>query len=53
MKKNKRIIIERMSTHARRRLMRDLTTLENDPPETIMGAPCSDNILLWEAVIFG
>lgn len=42
-----------MSTEARRRLMRDFKRLQNDPPGGISGAPCSDNILLWNAVIFG
>ncbi|KAG9296417.1 hypothetical protein G9A89_015009 [Geosiphon pyriformis] len=42
-----------MSTEARRRLMRDFKRLQNDPPGGISGAPCPDNILLWNAVIFG
>ncbi|KAG0343338.1 Ubiquitin-conjugating enzyme E2 2 [Podila humilis] len=27
--------------------------INNDPPGGISGAPCSDNIMLWNAVIFG
>ncbi|KEI40536.1 uncharacterized protein L969DRAFT_15896 [Mixia osmundae IAM 14324] len=42
-----------MSTAARRRLVRDFKKLQNDPPGGISGAPCQDNILLWNAVIFG
>eukprot|EP01115_Flamella_aegyptia_P013175 TRINITY_DN68785_c0_g1_i1.p1 TRINITY_DN68785_c0_g1~~TRINITY_DN68785_c0_g1_i1.p1 ORF type:complete len:173 (+),score=63.25 TRINITY_DN68785_c0_g1_i1:49-567(+) len=42
-----------MSTPARRRLMRDFKRLQTDPPEGITGAPCDNNIMLWEAVIFG
>lgn len=42
-----------MSTPARRRLMRDFKKLQDDPPPGIMGAPCDDNIMLWQCVIFG
>ncbi|KAJ3123164.1 Ubiquitin-conjugating enzyme E2 2 [Nowakowskiella sp. JEL0407] len=42
-----------MSTPARRRLMRDFKRLQSDPPEGISGAPTPDNVLLWNAVIFG
>ena len=42
-----------MSTAARRRLMRDFRKLQNDPPTGISGAPLDNNILLWQAVIFG
>ncbi|KAI0239330.1 Ubiquitin-conjugating enzyme E2 2 [Massospora cicadina] len=42
-----------MSTPARRRLMRDFKRLQVDPTEGVSGAPCPDNILLWNAVIFG
>lgn len=42
-----------MSTPTRRRLMRDFKRLQSDPPGGISGAPCSDNIMLWNAVIFG
>ncbi|CDH55241.1 ubiquitin-conjugating enzyme [Lichtheimia corymbifera JMRC:FSU:9682] len=38
-----------MSTPTRRRLMRDFKRLQSDPP----GAPCADNIMMWNAVIFG
>ncbi|KAG2178064.1 hypothetical protein INT43_003317 [Umbelopsis isabellina] len=42
-----------MSTPSRRRLMRDFKRLQKDPPAGISGAPCPDNIMLWNAVIFG
>ncbi|KAJ1880004.1 Ubiquitin-conjugating enzyme E2 2 [Coemansia sp. RSA 486] len=42
-----------MSTPCRRRLMRDFKKLQTDPPQGISGAPCPDNIMLWNAVIFG
>jgi len=42
-----------MSTPARRRLMRDFKRLQNDPPTGISGAPMENDILRWEAVIFG
>lgn len=42
-----------MSTPARRRLMRDFKRLQKDPPLGISGAPCPDNIMKWNAVIFG
>ena len=42
-----------MSTTARRRLIRDFRRLKNDPPSGISGAPLTDNIMLWNAVIFG
>ncbi|KAH8825441.1 ubiquitin-conjugating enzyme [Flagelloscypha sp. PMI_526] len=42
-----------MSTPCRRRLMRDLKSLRDGGPEGVSGSPCSDNIMLWNAVIFG
>ncbi|KAK9703991.1 Ubiquitin-conjugating enzyme E2 2 [Basidiobolus ranarum] len=42
-----------MSTPSRRRLMRDFKRLQQDPPGGVFGAPCSDNIMIWNAVIFG
>ena len=42
-----------MSTASRRRLMRDFKRLQEDPPAGVSGAPTDDNILLWNAVIFG
>lgn len=38
---------------ARRRLLKDFKRLQGDPPNGISGAPCNDNIYLWNAVIFG
>ncbi|KAL6005180.1 hypothetical protein ACLOJK_005742 [Asimina triloba] len=42
-----------MSTPARKRLMRDFKRLQQDPPAGISGAPLDNNIMLWNAVIFG
>ncbi|SCZ88742.1 BZ3500_MvSof-1268-A1-R1_Chr2-1g04606 [Microbotryum saponariae] len=42
-----------MSTPARRRLVRDFKALSTDPPGGISGSPCADNIMVWNAVIFG
>ena len=41
------------STAAKRRLIRDFKRLANDPPVGISGSPNSDNIMIWNAVIFG
>ncbi|RWW52729.1 hypothetical protein BHE74_00040834 [Ensete ventricosum] len=43
----------RMSTPARKRLMRDFKRLQQDPPAGISGAPHDNNIMFWNAVIFG
>lgn len=43
----------RMSTPSRKRLMRDFKRLMQDPPAGISGAPQDNNIMLWNAVIFG
>ncbi|CAO1615611.1 unnamed protein product [Parajaminaea phylloscopi] len=42
-----------MSTPAKRRLIRDFKRLSTDPPGGISGAPCPDNLMIWNAVIFG
>lgn len=42
-----------MSTPAKRRLMRDFKRLSSDPPQGVSGAPTADNVLVWNAVIFG
>ncbi|KAF0991157.1 hypothetical protein HZS_7373, partial [Henneguya salminicola] len=42
-----------MSTPARRRLLRDLKKIREDPNPGVSAAPTEDNILLWNAVIFG
>ncbi|WFD42988.1 E2 ubiquitin-conjugating enzyme [Malassezia psittaci] len=42
-----------MSTPSKRRLIRDFKRLSSDPPGGISGAPCADNLLVWNAVIFG
>eukprot|EP00775_Hariotina_reticulata_P002401 gene2401-2705_t len=42
-----------MSTPARKRLMRDFKRLRQDPPQGVNGSPNPDNIMLWNAVIFG
>lgn len=33
--------------------MRDFKRLQQDPPAGISGAPHDNNIMLWNAVIFG
>ena len=38
---------------AKRRLMRDFKRLQEDPPAGVSGAPTENNILQWNAVIFG
>ncbi|GMY34598.1 hypothetical protein FCV25MIE_29840 [Fagus crenata] len=45
--------VVRMSTPARKRLMRDFKRLQQDPPAGISGASQDNNIMLWNAVIFG
>uniref|UniRef100_A0A6M2DIL1 E2 ubiquitin-conjugating enzyme n=1 Tax=Xenopsylla cheopis TaxID=163159 RepID=A0A6M2DIL1_XENCH len=42
-----------MSSPARRRLMRDFKRLQKEPLVGMTGAPSSDNIMVWNAVIFG
>jgi ubiquitin-conjugating enzyme E2 A len=43
-----------MSTDARRRLIRDLQKIRMEPPEGITAGPSDgDNMMLWQAVIFG
>ncbi|ADV19969.1 Ubiquitin-conjugating enzyme e2-17 kDa, putative [Cryptococcus gattii WM276] len=42
-----------MSTAAKRRLIRDFKRLTSDAPIGISGSPNPDNIMVWNAVIFG
>lgn len=42
-----------MTSPARRRLLRDFRRLQSDPPQGITGSPTDENILLWQALIFG
>ncbi|KAL7671170.1 hypothetical protein ACOME3_006077 [Neoechinorhynchus agilis] len=42
-----------MSTPARRRLMRDFKKLQSDDNMGISASPTDDNIMVWDAVIFG
>ncbi|KAK2944834.1 putative Ubiquitin-conjugating enzyme E2 2 [Blattamonas nauphoetae] len=42
-----------MSTAARRRLIRDFKSIQTDPPTGVTGAPKEDNIMSWNAIIFG
>jgi len=42
-----------MSTPARRRLMRDFQKIQNDPPCGVSAAPSDENIMEWDALIFG
>ena len=43
----------KMSTAARKRLMRDFKRLQNDPPAGVSGSPLDNNVMVWQAVIFG
>uniref|UniRef100_A0A8C0WCC3 UBC core domain-containing protein n=1 Tax=Castor canadensis TaxID=51338 RepID=A0A8C0WCC3_CASCN len=42
-----------MLTLAWRRLMWDFKQLQEDPPVGVSGAPSENNIMQWNAVIFG
>lgn len=42
-----------MSTPAKRRLVRDFKHIQDDPPPGISAAPKEDDIMNWNAVIFG
>jgi len=42
-----------MSTQSRKRLMRDFKRLQNEPPPGIQAAPLDNNVMVWQAVIFG
>jgi Ubiquitin-conjugating enzyme len=35
------------------RLIRDFKRLQTDPPQGVNGSPNADNIMVWNAVIFG
>ncbi|KAF4527027.1 hypothetical protein B566_EDAN001575 [Ephemera danica] len=47
------LLLLNMSTPARRRLMRDFKRLQEDPPPGVSAAPTDNNIMLWNAVMFG
>ena len=36
-----------------KRLMRDFTKIKNDPPDGISASPINDDLMNWEAVLFG
>ena len=42
-----------MSTPVKRRLMREFRRLQDDPPVGVSGAPLEDDIMKWNAIIFG
>eukprot|EP01006_Ploeotia_vitrea_P049862 TRINITY_DN67388_c11_g1_i1.p1 TRINITY_DN67388_c11_g1~~TRINITY_DN67388_c11_g1_i1.p1 ORF type:complete len:172 (-),score=16.65 TRINITY_DN67388_c11_g1_i1:802-1317(-) len=42
-----------MTTTARRRLIRDFKKIKTDPPPGVLGAPSDDDVMTWNAVIFG
>lgn len=42
-----------MSTPAKRRVLRDYQTLQEDPPVGVSGGPTDYNLLVWDAIIFG
>lgn len=41
------------TTAARRRLLRDFKKLQDDQPQGLSATPLEDNIMKWDAVIFG
>ncbi|KLU82684.1 ubiquitin-conjugating enzyme E2 2 [Magnaporthiopsis poae ATCC 64411] len=43
----------KMSTAARRRLMRDFKRMQTDPPAGVSASPVPDNVMTWNAVIIG
>ncbi|PNY29374.1 Ubiquitin-conjugating enzyme E2 2 [Tolypocladium capitatum] len=45
--------LARMSTAARRRLMRDFKRMQTDPPAGVSASPIPDNVMTWNAVIIG
>lgn len=42
-----------MSTAARKRLIRDFKRLQQDPPEGVNASPQAENIMQWNALMFG
>lgn len=42
-----------MSTACKRRLLRDFQKIKSSPPTGISATPKEDNIMQWDAVIFG
>lgn len=48
-----RQLTAKMSTSARRRLIRDFKRMKEDAPIGVSAAPVSDNIMMWNAVIIG
>ena len=42
-----------MSTASKRRLMRDLKRMRTDPPEGVAAEPFNNDIMQWNAAIFG
>ncbi|KAH0850405.1 hypothetical protein HID58_095562, partial [Brassica napus] len=47
------VCFQAMATPARKRLMWDFKRLQKDPPLGISGAPQDNNIMHWNALIFG
>ena len=42
-----------MSSSSKKRLLRDFKKLHTDPPIGLSATPLEDNIMVWDAVIFG
>ena len=42
-----------MTTDARKLLVKDFKRLQKDPPMGVSAAPQENNIMMWNAVIFG
>ena len=49
----RRLLDLEMNSTARKRLMRDFKRLQEDPPAGISGSPAENDIMTWNAVIFG
>ena len=43
----------RAPNNAKRRLLRDFRKLQEEPPQGVAAVPTADNVLVWDAVIFG
>jgi len=42
-----------MTSQAQRRLLRDFSALQDDPPQGINASPVGGDLMLWQAIILG
>ncbi|EGR29260.1 ubiquitin-conjugating enzyme e2-17 kda, putative [Ichthyophthirius multifiliis] len=42
-----------MTTMSKRRLLKDFKKLQDDPPQEFTAMPMEDNILIWDALLYG